>query len=83
MPPDVLLTVAFGSVCGSLFHLVSRERRLRKLLTTVAVGIVGFALGHFLGWQANLDIATLGSLHAIEGFAMSFVLLLVARWLNL
>lgn len=83
MPPDVLLIVVFGSVCGALFHVVFRGRRLRQLLTTLVVGILGFALGHVVGRFVGLDLPTIGPLHAIEGFALSSIALLVARWLKL
>jgi uncharacterized membrane protein YeaQ/YmgE (transglycosylase-associated protein family) len=83
MPPDVLLVLVFGSVCGALCHIVFRGRRLRQLLTALVIGIAGFALGHVAGRLANLGLTTIGPLHAIEGFAVSSVTLLVARWLKL
>ncbi len=83
MPPDVLLIALFGSLCGTLCHLAFRGRRLRQLLGSLAIGVIGFAVGHVTGSLLNLEVATLGPLHVIEGFALSTIMLFVARWLRL
>jgi hypothetical protein len=83
MPPDVLLIAMFGSVCGALFHLAFRGRRLRELLTALAIGIIGFAVGHIAARLTDLGLPTIGPLHAIEGFAVGSSMLFVARWLKL
>ena len=82
MSPDLLLIGLFGALCGALFHLLFRGRRLVQLLTSVVIGIVGFALGHMAGQLAGTDIATIGRLHVAEGFAASTLGLIVARWLK-
>jgi len=83
MPPEVVLIVVLGSICGALFHLVFRGRRLGQLLARLMVGIGAFAVGHLVGRSADPGLPTIGPLHAIEGFAVSSAALFIARLLKL
>jgi hypothetical protein len=79
--PEFLLILLFGVLCGAVFHLW-RGRSLSDFMIFIAVGVLGFGLGAWLGSKSGLQVLTIGQLHPVTGVLVSVGLLFVARWLK-
>jgi len=80
-----LPTLAFGSLLaifyGVIFHLW-RGGSIWKLISYIALSLIGFWLGEFIGGKFGFKFYQLGALHL--GFATIFSLILMAGgyWLT-
>ena len=82
MSPILALTLLFGAIFGTLFHLW-RGQHLRDLLIYVLAGIAGFILGQGIGNFFDAGFGLIGSLHVVEATIGSWLLILLFHWLKL
>jgi len=78
----ILITVVTGGIVGWLASLVMKTRSQTGILVSIAVGVVGAAIGHWLGGLLSLgDFGTMGRFAvAVAGAA---ILVLVLRALKI
>jgi hypothetical protein len=81
MPPYLLLIFLLGATYGTLFHLW-RGQNLRDLTLYFLTGILGFALGQFIGNLINLDLFAIGPLHIAIATLSSWASLFLVQWLK-
>jgi hypothetical protein len=81
MPPYLLLSILLGGGYGALFHLW-QGKTMRDLVIYFLTGIIGFGLGQGLGNLLGLDIFLIGPLHIVEATGLSWLSLLVMKWLK-
>jgi hypothetical protein len=81
MPPYLLLSILLGGSYGALFHLW-QGKTMRDLVIYFLTGIIGFGLGQGLGNLLGLDIFLIGPLHIVEATGLSWLSLLVMKWLK-
>lgn len=82
MPPYLLLSFILGAIYGLLFHLW-RGKNFQDLAIYFVTGIVGFAMGQFLGNLMGLDMFLIGPLHIAEATLLSWVNLFIIQWLKI
>lgn len=82
MPPYLILGLVLAIIYGTLFHLW-RGRTFQDLALYLAVAVVGFGVGHYLGVVFGLSMWLVGPLHLAEGTVVSWASLFVAQWLRL
>ena len=81
LSPAVVLSIVVASLYGGLFHVL-RGRKLTDFVLYWLASLIGFGLGQVLGNALNLGIMMIGLVHIVEASAISWVALLVARWLK-
>jgi hypothetical protein len=77
----LLLSILLGGSYGALFHLW-QGKTMRDLVIYFLTGIIGFGLGQGLGNLLGLDIFLIGPLHIVEATGLSWLSLLVMKWLK-
>ncbi len=82
VPPALFFSVLVALLYACLFHLL-QGRTLRELLQSFLVSVLGFGLGQVVGMVAGLSFPTLGQVHLVEGTAVCWLTLYIARRLNL
>ncbi len=76
--PNVPFALLLVAIYASLFHLWA-GRNLRDLGLYFLAGLVGFALGHWIGRTLELDVLRIGTLHVVEGSVSAFLALILVR----
>ena len=82
MPPHLLLSLLFGAVYGTIFHLW-RGKTAKDLAIYGLTAIIGFIMGQALGNLLGLNIFMIGPLHVAEATVVSAASLFLAQWLKL
>jgi hypothetical protein len=78
LSPAPVLALAIASLYGLIFYIVF-GRGWTRLLLYWFVGVVGFALGQWVGGAIGLSLFTIGSVNLLEGTVLSLVSLFVVR----
>ena len=79
--PTLLFALLAALLYGSLFHFV-RGGGLWRLLLYMVVSVIGFAIGHLIGWWRNWIFFPLGSLNLGMSSLGSLITLLIGDWLS-
>lgn len=80
--PALLIAFLLASIYAVLFHLWL-GRNLRDLLAFWLAALIGFAVGQVTGQIWGFVPWTVGQVHILEATLISFLFLVVARWLRL
>ena len=80
--PTVLFGILISTLYGAAFHLW-RGGNSRRLLYYLALGWLGFWIGHFAAVQFGLTFASVGALHLGMATLLSAVCLALGHWLSL
>jgi len=79
-------SLVFGSIIafilGALFHLIVGGGLIRIIISLLS-SVIGFWVGHYIGYQINLDLFTLGFLHIGTGIVGAIIFLVLGYWLTL
>ena len=70
-----------ATLFGAGFHLVVGGD-VRRLAMFLLVGWVGFALGHFLGVNLDINVFNIGSLRIVAAAVGAFVTLILAHFMT-
>jgi hypothetical protein len=81
VPPYILLSILLGGLYGTLFHLW-RGKTMRDLAIYFLTGIVGFGAGQMLGALLGFNLLLVGPTHIVEATLVSWLSLLLMRWLK-
>ncbi len=76
--PAIVLAFIIASLYGLVFYLVFGRGWLRLGLYWL-VGVVGFAVGQWLGSLVGLALLNIGSVNLVEGTLLSWVSLFAVR----
>ncbi len=82
MSPHLLLSLLFGAIYGTIFHLW-RGKTIKDLVIYGGTAMIGFIFGQALGNLLGLDIFLIGPLHVVEATLVSWGSLFLAQWLKL
>jgi hypothetical protein len=82
IPPVLALGAILASLYALLFHLFW-GRRMRELLSYWLAALLGFGVGQLLGWLLGMRFLMIGDLHLLEGSAVSWASLVIAKRLKL
>lgn len=80
--PATLLSLVLATLAAAAFHLW-QGRAPRDLLLYWPVALAGFVLGQLGAESLGFRLAMIGEVHVIEALSLSFVAMLVAKWLKL
>jgi hypothetical protein len=75
--PAVLFGCLIGLLIGALFHLVVGGGGSRFVLFLVT-GLIGFWVGHILGWYLHWNFLEIGPLHFGSGLMFGILLTFIA-----
>ena len=78
IPPALLLTVLLSLLYGSLFHLY-QGKTWRQLGLALLTALLGFGVGQVLGAWSDWPLPTLGETRLVEGTAICWLFLIIAR----
>lgn len=81
MPPYLLLSFLLGGIYGAFFHFW-QGKTIRDLIIYFLTGIIGFGIGQALGNLLGLNLFMIGPVHIAEATAMSWLSLLLMKWLK-
>ncbi len=76
--PAIVLAFIIASLYGLVFYLIFGRGWLRLGLYWL-VGVVGFAVGQWLGSLVGLALLNIGSVNLVEGTLLSWVSLFAVR----
>ncbi len=77
IPPSLVLAFVLASLYGLAFYIVL-GRGWQRLGVFWLVGLVGFALGEWLGSAVGFGLLRVGELNVLEGTLASWTSLFVA-----
>ena len=80
--PALVLAGVLASIYAAAFWLW-KGRGLRDLLFFWLAAVVGFAAGQIAGFLLDLIPWTIGQVRVVEGTALAWLFLALARWLTL
>jgi len=80
--PSIILGLIISLLIGALFHLW-RDGGLRRLIYYLALSVVGFACGQWIGVWRNWILFPLGPLDLGVAALGSIIFLGVGYWLSL
>ncbi|MCA1953577.1 MAG: hypothetical protein LDL12_00345 [Anaerolinea sp.] len=80
--PAVVLGLVIGSFLGILYHLW-RGGEIWRLLLYMALGCLGFWVGHFLGAALGWTFAAYGPLNIGMGVFVGAITIFLGHWLSL
>lgn len=79
--PSLLFALLVALLIGSLYHFY-RDGGFWRLLLYFGLSILGFALGHLIGWWRGWLFFPLGVLNLGMSSIGSLVILVVGDWLS-
>jgi len=79
--PTLLVALLIASLYGALYHLI-RGGGFWRLILCLGLGLLGFALGHFIGTWRGWILVPLGSLNLGMASIGSLGTLLIGDWLS-
>jgi uncharacterized membrane protein YeaQ/YmgE (transglycosylase-associated protein family) len=79
--PTLLFALLIALLYGALYHLI-RDGGVGRLFLYLGLGILGFALGHFVGAWRGWSLMPLGSLDFGMASIGSIFILVIGDWLS-
>ena len=79
--PTLLFALLVALFYGAVYHLI-RDGGFWRLFLYFGLSIMGFAIGHFIGWWRGWTFIALGSLNFGLSSLGSVVVLIIGDWLS-
>lgn len=79
--PGIALSLLFAMLIGFIFHFWKGGGLLR-LITIEILSILGFALGHWIGFSQNINFLKVGMIYLGFGIIGSIIFSVIALWIT-
>ena len=79
--PSLLFALLLAFLYGALYHFF-RNGGFWRLVLYLGLSVIGFALGHLIGWWRGWEFMAMGSLNLGMSTIGSVLVLLAGDWLS-
>ncbi|HSM26026.1 MAG TPA: hypothetical protein VK856_14275 [Anaerolineaceae bacterium] len=79
--PGIVLSLLFAMLIGFAFHFWKGGGLLR-LITIIIFSIVGFSIGHWIGFSQNINFLRVGMVYLGFGILGSIIFSFIALWIT-